>query len=86
MKPLTEEHIPVIVEAVAARVVALLCETPTATSDIMTRAEAKLYVKRHSNAAFCRWCQDWRVKPYRRGRYSRTQLDVALSFEARRRG
>lgn len=56
------------------------------SSEILTRAEAKAYVKRPSEGAFSEWCHENHVKPYRRGRYSKSQLDLALSREARKRG
>lgn len=80
MKLDPEDH-----RAIAAEVVALIRETPTLTSHIMTRDEAKAYVKRPSQGAFCEWCQKYHVKPYHRGRYSKAQLDAALSLEARKR-
>jgi hypothetical protein len=70
-------------ERIAQRVAELLRPREDA---ILNRAEAMAYVKRRSEGAFSKWCRTYRVKPYHRGRYSRQQLDVALSFEARKRG
>lgn len=55
------------------------------TGQILTRAEARQYVKRPSDAAFCEWCKKWSVKPFNRGRYSKAHLDRALENESRRR-
>lgn len=55
------------------------------TGQILTRAEARHYVKRPSEAAFCEWCKRWQVRPFARGRYSRAHLDRALENESRRR-
>jgi hypothetical protein len=74
------------VEAVARRTAEILREIPTEmTSEVMSRSEAKAYVKRNSEGAFYNWCKEWHVKPYHRGRYSKTHLDRALSLEARKR-
>lgn len=56
------------------------------SSEIMTRAEAMAYTKRNNRTSFSEWCKVWHVKPYNRGRYSKTQLDRALALEARKRG
>jgi hypothetical protein len=47
------------------------------TGQILTRAEARAYVKRKSEAAFCEWCKRWHVHPFARGRYSKAHLDRA---------
>lgn len=74
------------IEAIARRVVELQRQTTLPQSErILTRSEARAYVKRHSEAAFCDWCKKWRIKPFSRGRYSRDQLDLALERESRRR-
>lgn len=57
---------------------------PLQTSDVLTRDEAKAYVKKISEGAFSEWCARWGVKPAIRGRYSRARLDVALDREARK--
>ena len=75
---MTDEEI----EKLARRIVAL----QAVTNEILTRSEAMTYDKRNSPAPFCRWCKTWSVRPAFRGRYSRSQLDLALSREARRRG
>lgn len=83
---------PESVDALARRIVELQQAANEAaqpelvtTGEILTRTEAMAYVKRTSEGAFSAWCKTWRVKPWRRGRYSRTQLNVALSHEARKR-
>lgn len=87
--PLTPEQ-ETIAQRIAERAAELLAErlgSPAMQADkILTRAEAKAYVKRRSNSSFGQWCREYRVKPYHRGRYSRDQLDIALRFEARKRG
>ena len=67
--------------AIAVQVVELL-RAPAATEDVLTRPEARAYVKRPSEGAFCEWCQKWGVSPRSRGRYSRAKLDLALEREA----
>lgn len=52
------------------------------TDAILSRAEAKAYVKKNSEAAFHKWCEQWGAKPRQRGRYSRCKLDLALEREA----
>lgn len=56
-----------------------------ATGEILTLAEARAYVKRPSRSAFNDWCRANGIKAAHRGRYSRTQLDLALQREARKR-
>lgn len=51
--------------------------------EVMTRAEAMAFVRRKSDRAFGRWCKKWRVRSVSHGRYSRTQLNMALNKEAR---
>ncbi len=63
----------------------LLALQPAAPSEILTRTEAMAHAKSRSHAAFCVWCAANKVKPATRGRYSRTQLDLALQREGRRR-
>lgn len=79
---LSDAEIDRIADAVAARIGG----ATTSTSEILTRAEARRYVKRGSDRAFGRWCKQWHVRAAFHGRYSRTQLDLALSREARARG
>lgn len=83
---------PESVDALARRIVELQQAAKEAaqpelvtTGEILTRTEAMAYVKRTSEGAFSAWCKTWRVRPHRRGRYSRTQLNAALSQEARKR-
>lgn len=77
---------PEDIEAVAQRTAEIIRATPTVTTeDVLTHMEARFYVKRPSRSAFGRWCKANHIKPYHRGRYSRTQLDLALSREARKR-
>jgi hypothetical protein len=83
--PLTAAHIPQIVEAVAAKVLEMMRAPALVTDEVMTRSEAMLYVKRRSVGSFHNWCHEFHVKAYRRGRYSRTHLDIALDRESRRR-
>jgi len=73
------------IEAIAQRTAELIGQGAQFTEEIMTRAEAMAYAKRNSDAAFSDWCREWHVKPYRRGRYSKTQLDHALQRESRKR-
>jgi len=49
---------------------------------ILTRAEARQYVRRTSDAAFSAWCARWQVRAECRGRWSRARLDLALAREA----
>jgi hypothetical protein len=72
-------------EAIARRVVELLREQPTfvGTPNLLTRTEARAYTKRPSQGGFCAWCRRWKIKPVSRGRYSRRDLDLALSREAK---
>lgn len=49
---------------------------------ILTRAEARKYVRRTSDAAFSAWCARWQVRAECRGRWSRARLDLALAREA----
>lgn len=53
---------------------------------ILTRPEARAYVKRNSEYAFHQWCKRYHVAPASRGRYSITSLDRGLDNEARGRG
>lgn len=83
---------PATIDAIARRVVEMQRESASASAvptlgsgEMLTAAEARAYVKRRSTSAFGRWCHEWGVRPYRRGRYSRSQLDLALGREARRR-
>lgn len=78
---------PQTIELIAQRT-AELVRAPAVqqTPVVLTRAEAKAYVKRRSEGAFCEWCQRWQVRAAFRGRYSRSHLDVALQREARARG
>lgn len=83
---LTEAQILEIVERTAVRVVQMQRDASMPRSErILTRAEARAFVKRQSEAAFCDWCKKWRVRPANRGRYSRDQLALALDREARAR-
>jgi hypothetical protein len=72
------------VDRIARRVVELQATTLT-QSEVLTRSEAMAYAKRQSHAAFSVWCAANHVRPVSRGRYSRSQLDLALQREARRR-
>ena len=75
-----------IIDATVARTIAQMqAQQAPKTDEVLTRAEAKLYVKRNSDRAFGRWCKEWSVRSSQHGRYSRTQLDVALNREARKR-
>lgn len=76
---------PESIEAIARRVVELLREQPAVvgTPNLLTRTEARAYTKRPSQGGFCAWCRRWKVKPVSRGRYSRRDLDLALSREAK---
>lgn len=49
---------------------------------ILTRAEARQYVRRTSDAAFSAWAARWQVRAECRGRWSRARLDLALAREA----
>ncbi len=75
------------VDRIARRTAEVLRALPALppTPAILTRPEARAYTKRHSEAAFCDWCQRWQVRPFARGRYSKTHLDLALDRESRRR-
>jgi hypothetical protein len=77
---LSEQTVNQIVECLAARI-----HQDGLTDAILTRDEAKTYVKRSSDRAFGRWCKKWSVRSISHGRYSRSQLDLALSREARKR-
>lgn len=70
------------IERLAQRVAELLrAAPPAARPDVLTRAEAKAYIKRPSEGAFVAWCKRWKVRPASRGRYSRPTLDLALDRE-----
>jgi len=73
------------IEAIARRVVELQAEQSMRNERVLTRAEARAYVKRESEAAFHDWCKRWRIKAAVHGRYSRDQLDLALERESRLR-
>lgn len=49
---------------------------------VLTRGEAKTFVRRPSEGAFVAWCKRWRVKPGSRGRWSRAALELALERES----
>lgn len=78
---LTPADITAIAEAVAARITRPSVEQ----SEILTRTEAMAHTKRRSHAAFGVWCAANGVKPATRGRYSRTQIDMAMQREGRKR-
>lgn len=75
----------ITLESLSEKLDRLLAIHAVAPSEILTRTEAMAHTKRRSHAAFCVWCAANKVKPASRGRYSRTQLDMALQREARRR-
>lgn len=79
MIALSDNDVARIADAVVQRI------NTAAPSEILTRAEAMAHTKRRSHAGFCVWCAANNVRPATRGRYSRTQLDMALQREARRR-
>lgn len=85
MTPITLS--PESVDAIARQIVAALNaqDSKARTSEVLIRNEARAYVKKNSLSAFHAWCREWNIRPYKHGRYSRTQLDLALSREARRR-
>jgi hypothetical protein len=91
-EPLADPAAEAIAQRAASLVLAALQSTAPATSPhtdtILTRPEARAYVKRRGEASFCEWCRKWAVRPVSRGRYSRLALDRALDREARagRRG
>lgn len=68
-------------EAIAQRVAGILASPPV-TDLILTRDEAKAYVKCESEGAFSDWCKRHRVHARERGRWSRIALDRALELEA----
>ena len=72
-----------IIETTARRTAELVRGVSASTTELLTRDEAKTYVKRSSDRAFGRWCKKWHVRSVQHGRYSRTQLDMALGREAR---
>jgi hypothetical protein len=77
-RTLSDADVQAIADAVTARI-------SSAPSEILTRTEAMAHAKHKSHAAFCVWCAANKIKPATRGRYSRTQLDMALQREARKR-
>ena len=66
-----------LILAELAEIKAMLAQ-PKAAEPVLTRDEAKHYVKKPSNAAFSRWCKKWGVRPIEQGRYSRANLDKAI--------
>jgi hypothetical protein len=68
------------VESIAQRVAELL-RAPAPTPQVLTRGEAKAYVKRPSEGAFVAWCKRWKIRPASHGRYARAALDLALERE-----
>lgn len=68
------------IEAIAQRVAELM-RAPAQTSLVLTRGEAKIYVKRPSEGAFVAWCKRWKIRPASHGRYARADLDLALERE-----
>lgn len=71
-------------QRIEMRVAEIATQDTNTTAEVLTRAEARRYVKRLSEGAFCRWCQRFGVKPSERGRYGRTILDLALAREGGR--
>jgi len=59
-----------------------LIRTQRSPSPIMTRAEAKALSTRSDDDAFDLWRKHWGVTPVSHGRYSRTQIELALKREA----
>ena len=80
MIPLPPEQ-EAVAQRVADRVMELIGQQIRPPCAIMTRTEAKAYVRRSSEGAFVAWCKRWKVKPHSRGRYARAQLDRALERE-----
>lgn len=76
-------HIPdhETVDAIHFTVAGLVSQRHAATSLVLTRGEAKVYVKRPSEGAFVAWCRRWKISPASRGRYARAALDLALERE-----
>lgn len=68
------------IEAIAQRVAELM-RAPAPTLQVLTRGEAKVYVKRPSEGAFVAWCRRWKIRPASHGRYARRELDLALERE-----
>lgn len=84
MKLDPEDH-----QAIAACVVDMLRAQPLPaeqTTDVLTRDEAKAFVKRASEGAFSDWCRRWGVHAAIRGRYNRQRLQIALQREAAETG
>ena len=70
------------IEAVAQRVVELMTRT---ASEVLGRSEAATLAGFRDASAFHRWARRNRIKPAHRGRYSRSQINLALSREGRLR-
>lgn len=76
-------HVPdhEIADAIHFTQAGLVSQRTVPTQLVLTRSEAKIYVKRLSEGAFSAWCARWKVKPGARGRWSRAALDLALERE-----
>lgn len=70
------------IDRIADAVVLKLRVSHAPTSDVLTRAEAKSYVKKPGEKSFDRWRKKWGVRRKGHGRYSLGELDLALAREA----